>query len=105
MPKARQTEINELADLSYFLTIKEIVDKMGFSKKEVESWFKEPSFPCIRAGVMKVDKYNLIEWLQKNKGNSRASYINPERTNDQLQEDIRALNENVELLLKGGQHG
>lgn len=102
MPKARKTEINELADLSYFLTIKEIVDKTGFSKKEVESWFKDSSFPCIKAGVMRVIKYDLIDWLQKHKGNPRANYINPESMNNQLQEDIRALNENVDLLLKGG---
>lgn len=69
MPKAREVKIKELSELPLLLTINDIVDNMGFSRPEVDSWFKEKSFPAINAGILKVFKYDLIDWLYSNKGN------------------------------------
>lgn len=103
MSKANPVKFKNLSELPEYLTVNEVCDYFSVSRPEVDRWFNSRDFPKIEMGFKRVNKYDLVEWLQKNKGNPRAKYLTPDDAKYQLQEDIRMLNENVELLLnKGG---
>lgn len=94
MPRVREVKIKEFSELPYYLSINNIVDDMGFSRQEVDSWFRDSTFPFTNAGVQKVDKYSLRQWLNTRKGNSNATYVT-EVLSDKLLEQLMILNDNL----------
>lgn len=99
MPKARETKILEIEELPYLLTINEIVDLLGYSRPEVDSWFKDKTFPVINSGISKVNKYDLFQWLDENKKNPQCK-IKRKNVDYKILDILSSLNDNINNLLE-----
>lgn len=99
MPKSKKVNVKEISELPLFLTINDIVNEMGFSRTEVDSWFKEKNFPSIKAGIQKVNKYDLFNWLNKKYGNPRAIYIDHNHLSNELLDQLQIMNDNFKEIL------
>ena len=91
--------INDLDELPYLLTAKEIVELLGFGIHEVNSWFKDKSFPVINAGTKKVNKYDLFQWLDENKKNPQCK-IKRKNVDYKILDILSSLNDNINNLLE-----
>lgn len=92
MPKAKLVNAKEISDLPLYLTIKDIEEYLGFSRNEIDCWFKDKTFPCIKAGIKKVNKYDLLNWINKIYGNSRATYISYSNFENKFFDELQNLN-------------
>lgn len=99
MPKTREVKVREISELPLFLTINDIVNEMGFGRTEVDSWFKERNFPSIKAGIQKVNKYDLFNWLNKKYGNPRAIYMDHNHLSNELLDQLQIMNDNFKEIL------
>lgn len=99
MPKTREVKVREISELPLFLTINDIVNEMGFGRTEVDSWFKERNFPAIKAGIQKVNKYDLFNWLNKKYGNPRAIYMDHNHLSNELLDQLQIMNDNFKEIL------
>ncbi len=91
MPRTREVKVKELSELPLYMTINEIVDLLGFGDTVVRQWFKSRDFPKICAGIEKVNKYDLLEWIDKKYGNPRAQYTNKNNSVTELINEIKEL--------------
>lgn len=99
MPKSKKVNVKEISELPLFLTVKDIVNEIGFSRPEVDSWFKEKNFPVIKAGIQKVNKYDLFNWINKKYGNPRAIYIDQNHLSNELLDQLQIMNDNFKEIL------
>lgn len=99
MPKSKKVNVKEISELPLFLTVNDIVNEIGFSRPEVDSWFKEKNFPVIKAGIQKVNKYDLFNWLNKKYGNPRAIYIDHNHLSNELLDQLQIMNDNFKEIL------
>lgn len=94
MGKPRQTKIKELEECPYFMTIEEVVDLLGFGRPVVARWFRDKTFPAIKDGIQKVNKYALEDWLNKKYG----SYVYDESlSKSQISKIVRQVIEDSDL--------
>lgn len=99
MPKSKKVNVKEISELPLFLTVNDIVNEIGFSRPEVDSWFKEKNFPVIKAGIQKVNKYDLFNWINKKYGNPRAIYIDQNHLSNELLDQLQIMNDNFKEIL------
>ena len=99
MPKSKKVNVKEISELPLFLTVNDIVNEIGFSSPEVDSWFKEKNFPVIKAGIQKVNKYDLFNWINKKYGNPRAIYIDQNHLSNELLDQLQIMNDNFKEIL------
>lgn len=91
MPKTREVKVKELSELPLYMTINDTVDLLGFGDTVVRQWFKTRDFPKICAGVEKVNKYDLLEWIDKRYGNPRANFTNKCNSVSELVDEVKEL--------------
>lgn len=100
MPKTRDVKIKEIEELPYFLTISDIVENMGYSRPEVDEWFKTKDFPVINAGIKKVCKYDLIEWINRNKRNPRYNINTLNKNESKLLDVLNKISNDIKNLVE-----